>query len=206
MTLDTYSILLDANIHLSKTLRDWIYLLSFATEEQVYEIFHTRDIQAEVDYHTRRKFPDADGNLLDRWWKHLEKMTTSKMITGFTVDPHRAEYQDFPDPHDLHVVEAARHKPVDALVTNDVGLLTWATDVDDSLHFEVMDADSFLMQVVEFTDEGSRLRVLDSQLQYWSQRDQSGYGVDLPGRLTQAGAPLFAREVQRLLRARARRL
>lgn len=87
MTLDTYSILLDANIHLSKTLRDWIYLLSFATEEQVYEIFHTRDIQAEVDYHTRRKFPDADGNLLDRWWKHLEKMTTSKMITGFTVDP-----------------------------------------------------------------------------------------------------------------------
>ena len=56
MTLDTYSILLDANIHLSKTLRDWIYLLSFATEELVYEIFHTRDIQAEVDYHTRRKF------------------------------------------------------------------------------------------------------------------------------------------------------
>lgn len=205
MATGIYSVLLDSNIHLSRTLRDWIYLLSFMSGESIYEVFHTRDIQAEVDYHARRAAPDADDAQLASRWRNSQELATSKMIQDFPVDPDREEYADFPDQHDLHVTEAARHLPVDALVTNDKRLLAWAARADDLLEFDVMDADTFLMQVVDFTSSEFRISVLRKQLAYWSNEQGQSQSGDLTDHLILAAAPRFAEEVRSLLRIMARR-
>lgn len=55
MVTRDYSILLDTNILMSKTLRDWIFLLSHESEYEFFQPYVSSGILDEFGYHIRRE-------------------------------------------------------------------------------------------------------------------------------------------------------
>lgn len=98
MVTRDYSVLLDTNILMSKTLRDWILILAQESEYEFFQPYVSSGILDEFGYHMRRKTPTLDDEALETWKKQILS-STQGFISGFQV-PHIPGY---PDKDDLHV-------------------------------------------------------------------------------------------------------
>ena len=150
MVTRDYSVLLDTNILMSKTLRDWILILAQESNFEFFQPYVSSGILDEFGYKMRRRKPELDDGALEMCKKQIRDSTWD-IISGFQV-PHIPGY---PDKHDLHV-HAADHGGMHALITHDTKLLNFATTPEgqDIQEYKTMSADDLLMQLTEY---GSKL-------------------------------------------------
>lgn len=179
-------VLLDANILYSRTLRDWIALLQIEAPG-VFSVAWTEDIMVETLYHLRKKHPLWSEKQVGGMRRNLEKAFTGGQITGYQVDPAIK----YPDVGDAHVHAAAVHGAVDIVVTAN-GKDFPATD---DLNYEIYPPDDFLVLVDDAAPKAVRA-VTEQQLRHYHQRSSGNEGVDLPLRLKNAKAPMFAARVR----------
>ncbi|MFW7413851.1 PIN domain-containing protein [Demequina sp. SO4-18] len=180
-------VLVDANVLVSRTLRDWILLLQI-NAPGMFATCWTEDILAETVYGIRRRNRHADGEVITRIADRL-RATMSERIEGFAVKPFPA----LTDANDLHVHAAALAGGVNMLLTDDSDFLHLPPQVLDELPYEVIDADSFLV-LVDDSSPTSVSEVMHQQWTYWRSKDPS---TDLPQRLRDAGCPQFAERLWR---------
>lgn len=179
-------VLLDANILYSRTLRDWIALLQIEAPS-VFSVAWTEDIMVETLYHLRKKHPLWSEKQVGGMRRNLEKAFTGGQITDYQVDPATK----YPDVGDAHVHAAAVHGAVDIVVTAN-GKDFPATD---DLNYEIYPPDDFLILVDDAAPKAVRA-VTEQQLRHYHQRSSGNEGVDLPLRLKNAKAPMFAARVR----------
>ena len=122
MVAAEYPVLLDTNILMSKTLRDWILLLAVKSEYEFFTPHVSSGIMDEFGYHVRRTNPAISDAVIENWKQQIIKSCIS-CISGFPVDAPAS----FPDTDDLHVHAAAQHGAMHALVTDDRKLLDYAS-------------------------------------------------------------------------------
>ncbi|MGW4477554.1 PIN domain-containing protein [Rhodococcus triatomae] len=182
-------VLVDANILLSRTLRDWLALLYLHSAAGVFEVLWTDDIMAEVRYHLRKRFPLHDDEQIGGVCRRIEATFATGHVTGYAVGAD-ASYVDVDD---AHVHCAAIHAGADILLTNNVADFR---DLD-SLPYEIYTADEFFELVDDSAPRVVRT-VAGEQLTYYVQRAK-GTPVSLPDSLKRADAPRFAERVRRHL-------
>ena len=142
MVASKYSVLLDTNILMSKTLRDWILLLAVKSEYEFFTPHVSSGIMDEFGYHVRRANPAISDVVLENWKQQIIRSCIS-CISGFPVEAPVS----FPDTDDLHVHAAAQHGAMHALVTEDRKLLDYASteEAQNIQNYETLSADDFLM-------------------------------------------------------------
>ena len=84
MVTPKYSVLLDTNILMSKTLRDWILLLAVKSEYEFFTPHVSSGIMDEFGYHVRRANPAISDAVLENWKQQIIKSSIS-CISGFPV-------------------------------------------------------------------------------------------------------------------------
>lgn len=179
-------VLIDANVVYSRTLLDWVSLLSLRSN--MFEVFWTEDILAEARYHLRKNMPSVSDGYLTARFDRIRAVFPDGRISGFEIT-----HCEHPDPHDWHVVNAAHHGNMGYPITDDQKFETLVDDTD--LEFETHTADTFLTLV---DDSAAALvrAVAAEQHAYWCARPGS---LSLPDALRRAGAPEFADRVQHRL-------
>ena len=193
------SILLDTNILLSKTLRDWILLPNLILGKEYSKIYTTQNILDEWGYHWLRENPTGDDAARAKVREQIEKATYH--VEGYKIHPQPG----YPDENDLHLHAAMVEHNIDYLVTNDNALLDyWETseNTGDPLPYVTISADDLLMAFVEphlgrSTQESLILSSAELAEIYLFQERYfiKKYGeADLCGALgrKKAGAPRFA--------------
>ncbi|PPJ01219.1 hypothetical protein C5E51_34455 [Nocardia nova] len=183
------SVLVDANVLYSKTLRDWLALLYLDPGNGMFEVMWTDDIMAEFHYHLRKDFPLFSDAQIGGVRRELEKSFQTGRITGYTID----ETIDYPDVGDAHVHCAALHAGVDILLTDNVKDFTGF----DELPYEIYKPSEFFELV---DDDAPHLvrAVTEQQLVYHVRKSKTGR-VSLPEKLKSAGAHGFAERVRKHL-------
>jgi predicted nucleic acid-binding protein len=180
-------VLVDANVLYSRTLRDWLALISLSLDDEPYRVYWTEDILAETLYRLRRKHPGWDGRKIADVRDKIERAFEGGRVEDFVVDT------TFPgrDADDAHVHAAALACDADILLTADNGFV--GGDVDpDSLPYEVFTPDEFFVHV----DDTAPVHVetaTANQTRYWRRR--SGR-APLGEQLARAGCPRFAERVR----------
>ena len=187
----TASVLPDANVLFSRTIRDWLFLLS--CEGAVYTVHSTVDILSEVLANYRKQFPHASGEqvaAIDRTLRqNLHSIFSDYVVSGSPVA----------DVFDHHVHAAASQGRMMYLVTSDRDFLDLPDEVKDSLEYEVFSPDDFFC-LVDDTQHLVVRQVSMSQLLYWSGRASNGFdSKSLPKALKDAGCPNFAERIQSTL-------
>lgn len=198
------SILLDTNILLSKTLRDWILLPNLILGKEYSKIYTTQNILNEWGYHWLRENPTGDDAARAKIKEQIEKATYP--VEGYKIHPQPG----YPDENDLHLHAAMVEHDIDYLVTNDKALLDyWETNenTNEPLPYETISADELLMAFVEphlgrSTQESLILSPTDLKKIYLFQEGYyiNRYGeADLCGALgdEKAGATHFAAYLRR---------
>lgn len=184
----TQTVLLDANVLFSKTLRDWICLTAL-DNPGMFQPRWTSSILTEWQFHLRKQYPLQSEAWVTKYRTEMEAAFPGGMITNFDV----THPEWLADIDDAHVHSAAVKAEVDYLVTNDQG---WVTAPLDELPYEVHTPDSFLCLCVESQERVMGDRVA-AQLAYsWKRRSTDD--VDIVGPLKRAGVVLFAEQVRRL--------
>ncbi|MEV8026258.1 PIN domain-containing protein [Cellulosimicrobium funkei] len=173
-------VLPDANVLSSKTLRDWLFLIR-DTAGEMYTVFTTEDVLAEVVYTYRRRRPDADGGKVSRLVEHMRKHVDD-ILVEYWVD---ADYAGV-DPDDKHVHAAACSAEIDILITDDDGLLQLEDD-----RYEVSSSDAFFCLADDSHPSATRTVAL-RQMEYHR-------GLSLSEQLVAAGCPDFAARVDQRL-------
>lgn len=188
MVTKTYSVLLDTNILMSKTLRDWILKLALESNYEFFTPHVSSGIMDEFGYRVRRKKPLMDDASIETWKEQILQSCESR-IAGFQVE----SIADFPDKDDLHVHAAAQHGGMHALVSNDRKLLDYAATAqgEEVQSYETLSADDFLMQLTEYAPTRLFAMVCLSQESY--ARSKGYTDTDIPRALERAGAGQFAR-------------
>lgn len=179
-------VLLDANILLSRTLRDWIALLQIQAPG-LFTVAWTEDIMVETLYHLRKNHPLWSEAQVGGIRRNLEKTFTGGQITDYQID----QTVDYPDVGDAHVHAAAIHGSVDIVVTMNGKDFPYG----DGLAYEIYEPDDFLILVDDAVPEAVQA-VTENQLRYYHEKSSAGDGVDLPFWLKKAGAPKFAVRVR----------
>lgn len=82
MVASKYSVLLDTNILMSKTLRDWILLLAVKSEYEFFTPHVSSGIMDEFGYHVRRANPAISDVVLENWKQQIIRSCIS-CISGF---------------------------------------------------------------------------------------------------------------------------
>ncbi len=95
----TTSVLPDANVLYSRTLRDWLALCALYGPEGWYEVRWTEDILAETLYHLRKNNPDASDHQIGGIRDKFVEAFGEGRISGYRVDPDISH----PDIFDAHV-------------------------------------------------------------------------------------------------------
>lgn len=188
MVTRVYSVLLDTNILMSKTLRDWIFLLAQESDYRLFTPYVSTGIMDEYGYHTRQRNPTINDAVIQTW-KHQITDSCLSIIKNFPVDKPK----EYPDTHDLHVHAAAQHGGMHALVTNDHELLDYAStdEAQDIQNYETLSADDFLMQLTKYAHPSLFAQVYLVQESYARSKDHTE--IDIPRALERAGAGQFAR-------------
>lgn len=188
MTPHRQTVLVDANVWFSRTLRDWIGMLYTTPELPPFDVRWTEDILAEVVYHLRRTNPTWEGARITGLRERLAATFETGRVDHFTVDD---DYRGI-DPMDAHVHAAAVACRADYLVTDDSKGFVWD---DNQSSYEVLTPDEFLVLVDDTTPD---LVAAVTQLmgEYWLA--QAGE-AELPKRLRSAGCPQFAERVRKHL-------
>ncbi|GHD07558.1 PIN domain-containing protein [Zhihengliuella salsuginis] len=180
-------VLVDANVLYSRTLRDWIALLSTSPAGELFACRWTEDIMAEAIHAIRKARPDLTGGQI----AHVrESISRAFGPDGLVRDYEVPDPALFSDPHDAHVHGAALACGASILVTSNVKDFQDIMD-DDNASYEVFTPDEFLLLVNESAPECVR-EVIERQVEYLIKKEPE---FDLPGRLKQSGAVEFARVV-----------
>ena len=185
--METYRVLLDANILMSKTLRDWILKSAFYSQGR-FQVLISQGILDEWGNHTRNNNPTLDDGVIEKWRRQIIESCGGNdcILRGFPVP----EVPNYPDPEDLHVHAAAIAGDVDALATNDKALIAYGrSEAGENLGYDIMSADNILMQLVDFTTPDFWVQLYLSEVRYWL--DHQG-NVDLISQLRQSQAEKFA--------------
>ena len=174
-------VFVDANILYSRTIRDWLFALS-TSKMQMFDLFSSEDVFAEVVYHYRRRNP---------------KRELFNVVDHYDCERAQADYMGA-DPNDLHLHAAAVDNDCSVLLTNDRKLYASLDESQlDGLPYSVCTADDFFCDLAE-----SSAVLLDQavtcELQYWSKKCPDGV-TDFADRLTRAECPRFAYLVKRAL-------
>jgi len=191
------SILLDTNILLSKTLRDWILLPNQILNKKYFDIHTTQNILDEWGYHWLRENPTGNDAARVKVREQIGKSVF--VLEGYPI----SSIHGYPDKNDLHIHAAMVEHNIDYLVTNDKALLDyWETNenTDEPLPYETISADDLLMTYTEKSfgraDRNSLvMRKADLAEIYLFQERYfiNKYGEsDLCGALERADAPRFA--------------
>lgn len=180
-------IFVDANVLMSRTIRDWLCLLRVESTGGMFTLVTSEDVLAEVEYHLRRKLPDADGEVIVSL---REKIVSSfdEVLSGFQGNlPNPTN-----DPNDQHVHCAAVASGAEILLTLDSGFVKLEAHSLDDLSYEVMTPDSLFVLI---DDSASRIvrRTTVKQLAYWqAQKISNG----LTSNLRNSKCELFADRVE----------
>jgi hypothetical protein len=188
----TTTVLPDANVLFSRTLRDWLAMGSLYGPDGWYEVRWTEDILAEVLYHLRKKNPHASDSQIGGVRDKLTGSFAGGRVSGYSIEPG----VDYPDIYDAHVHSAAVHGEVDFVITMDKGF-DKLDDIADGLPYEVHSPDSFFC-LLDDSSPKTIHNITRRQLEYWLQRSR-GTPFNLCTSLQQAGAPLFADRVRKYL-------
>lgn len=191
------SILLDTNILLSKTLKDWIFLHSHITGKKRSEIYTTQNILDEWGYHWLTGNSTGDDAARAKMKEQIEEATHH--LEGYKIHPQPG----YPDENDLHLHAAMVEYNIECLVTNDKILLDyWETNENtgEPLPYKTVSADDLLMEFVEphlglSTQKSLTLSSAELAEIYLFQERYfiHKYGEsDLCGALERAEAPRFA--------------
>lgn len=127
------SILLDTNILLSKTLRDWILLPNQILNKKYFDIHTTQNILDEWGYHWLRENPTGNDAARVKVREQIGKSVF--VLEGYPI----SSIHGYPDKNDLHIHAAMVEHNIDYLVTNDKALLDyWETNenTDEPLPYE----------------------------------------------------------------------
>lgn len=188
MVTRVYSVLLDTNILMSKTLRDWVLLLAQESNYKFFTPYVSTGIMDEFGYHARRRNPMINDAAIQTW-KHQITDSCVSIIKDFPVSKPKG----YPDTNDLHVHAAAQHGGMHALVTNDHELLDYASteEAQDIQNYETLSADDFLMQLTKYAHPSLFAQVYLVQESY--ARSKGFTEIDIPRSLERAGAGQFAR-------------
>jgi hypothetical protein len=186
------TILVDANVLYSRTLRDWLALI-YLEDAGLFRVCWTTDILAETLHHLRKKHPNWDGAKIEAARRHIEGTFLDGRIADFVVD----ESFQGKDPGDAHVHAAAIACAADMLLTfNASDFLPSGIDADE-LSYEVWHPDEFFVLIDDSAPHVVR-EVTARQVKYWfEQRGEA----DLCRHLRDAGVPKFADRVRRHLLA-----
>lgn len=185
----TTTVLPDANVLFSRTLRDWLAMGSIYGPDGWYEVRWTEDILAEVLYHLRKKNPTASDQQIGGVRDKLMQAFAGGRISGYSIDP-KIEY---PDIYDAHVHAAAVQGEVDFVITAD-GDFTELGQIEDDLPYEVHSPDTFFCLLDDSSPNTVRA-ITRLQLEYWAKRSE-GRSFNLCDSLRAAGAPDFADRVR----------
>lgn len=176
--------MVDSNVWYSRTLRDWIGMLSTREEPPPFFVYWSEDTLAEADYHLRREHPDWSGGTIREIRDRLSRTFEDGRVEDFTIDGTYAGR----DLHDGHVHAAAIACQADLLLTENVKDFPH----DDECPYEAIRPDDFLLLV----DATAPALVADATVdmcRHWLMRKQD---ADLPKRLLKANCPQFAERVR----------
>ncbi|WP_229794929.1 PIN domain-containing protein [Saccharothrix coeruleofusca] len=178
---------MDANVLYSRTLRDWLALLQLESAEEIYTVYWTEDVLAEVIYRLRRRHPTWSGAKITSVRDLIAKTFEGGRVDDFTIDGSFFGK----DGDDQHVHAAAVACQADIVLTGDNGFFATGCDAD-ARPYEVYKPDDFFMLV---DDSAPHLvqRVTREQTLYWVRK---GGRADLAGKLVEAGCLRFAERVR----------
>lgn len=181
----------DANVLYSRTLRDWLFLLSSGGD--LYTVHTTLDILTEVLGNYRKQYPHAPSRVLESI-DRLIRENVHSMISGYEVKDSPIE-----DIHDHHVHWAATEGRMMYLVTSDRGFLNLPEEITETFHYEIMSPDAFFCQVDDSHHEAVRKVAMD-QVTYWSRQSELGRQTkQLHVALHDANCPHFAARIEKCL-------
>ncbi|MDN5976257.1 PIN domain-containing protein [Acidipropionibacterium jensenii] len=181
-------VLVDANVWVSRNLRDWFCAL-YVHSSAMFTVVWTEDILAETLHAVRQLYPDLEGEKIAHVRESIVGVFPDGQIRDFAVEADRP----IQDPYDKHVHAAAVAGGADILVTNNIKDLRPARQEDqDELSYEVHTADEFFMLVAD-SQPGVVRDAIRDQISYFLRR---GTEPNLPTGLKRAGAPDFAERVR----------
>lgn len=181
-------VLVDANVISSRTLTDWLFHLQLSNEG-MFSLYWTLDIQAEAIRVMRKRFPDISGQHVVRRFQMMESV-----IDEMVVFPEGEYGFSGIDTGDFHVHAAAVYGEADYLLTsNDPEDFTSNFENEP---YEVISPDDFFLLVAD-SNASSFYRATKGQFDYYSQRGR--LDVSLTEALVNAGCPRFASRVKTVL-------
>ncbi|WP_166805971.1 PIN domain-containing protein [Cryobacterium sp. TMT1-3] len=146
-------VFVDANVLLSRTTRDWLFLLRNETQ-QMFQLHSTIDVVTETVRARRRLQPELDGNITRRLHDDLIE-NLDEVVADFdgSIEFHGS------DPHDRHVHAAATAAASNFLLTSN------GSDFGnpDLLPYEIYTPDEFFLLVDDGAQDSVR-RVTKAQL------------------------------------------
>lgn len=180
-------IFVDANVLMSRSIRDWLCLLRVESAGGMFTLVTSEDVLAEVEYHLRRKFPHADGEVIVSLRSKIVS-SFDEVMSGFPGNLSNPTG----DPHDLHVHCASVASGADILLTLDSGFVKLEAEILDGLPYEVVTPDNLFVLI---DDSASRIirRTTVRQLAYWQAQKLSN---SLSASLRDAQCDLFADRVE----------
>lgn len=165
-------------------------MLRNASNGQMFAVYSTVDIIAEVMYNWRRKYPTKSGNeaasIHDRIVSQLDDR-----IDDFQID------NGFPghDVNDQHVHAAAVASGAQIVLTADGGFTGLTEQQKDALPYDILTSDEFFVLVDDSNPDVVR-QVTNEQRTYWEKRQSSR---SLADQLVVAGCPDFGNRVRNYL-------
>lgn len=181
-------IFVDANILVSRTLMDWLFMLRQETGGGMFSIITSEDVLAEVEYRLRRINPEAPGRMIVQRRARIVQFV-DEVLEDFDAT---ATYSGA-DPNDRHVHAAALASNAHILLTDDNGFST-----DDSVSYELYSADNFFV-LIDDSAPTCVQHVTAEQRAYWSSRG----GRSVVDALRAAGCEQFANRVNQHFRTLA---
>ena len=183
----TQRVFVDANILMSKTLRDWLYFLREGTG-QAFQLHTTEDVFEEAFYHLRKKNARLPGHVMQQWRQQIRGALIQEFVSAFPSDvPFSGADQE-----DFHVHAAALHGRADILLSNNA-----PEDFSlDSTPYEVMNADAFLCLAAASVPPTRLRHIVQEQIAYWSTKP--GHR-QVDEALIRAGCPNFAQQVRAVI-------
>lgn len=133
-------VFVDANILYSRTIRDWLFALS-TSKIQMFDLFSSEDVFAEVVYHYRRSNPKRSGDEVNGLVNQIRELV--HVVDHYDCERAQADYMGA-DPNDLHLHAAAVDNDCSVLLTNDRKLHASLDESQlDGLPYSVCTADDF---------------------------------------------------------------
>lgn len=186
-------VLPDANVLYSRTLRDWLLLLSIEGSGRMFQVTYTEDIMAETMYWIRKNNPDCPGTALTKIRDRIVDSTSGRIDS---YDSGR-DAEEVKDVFDRHVHAAAVAGQVDGLITSDTGFTTLPNETRDNLNYEIYTPDDFFLLVADSSSHVV-VSVIRRQIQHFAEAGIDE--IDLPGKLAEAQCPAFGQRVRDLCR------